>query len=77
MIVDLTDLKYIDIDGIDCLKFLSKLDKTMRIGFTKMQGNVIFDKSDFVNNSSFFENLTEATEMTKQNGPHPMMEGGE
>ena len=70
VIVDLSNLKFIDIDGIECLKFISKISATKRIGFTKMKGNTVFDKSEFVNNSCFFENLNEATEKTQENGPN-------
>lgn len=51
MIIDLSYLKYIDIDGIETLKFVKKLSTTKRLGFIKMRGNQVFDKSDFVRNS--------------------------
>ena len=50
VIMNLSGLKFIDIDGIDCLKNVYKLKKTrdFEFGFSKMVGNAVFDKSDFV-----------------------------
>lgn len=69
MIIDLSYLKYIDIDGIETLKFVKKLSTTKRLGFIKMRGNQVFDKSDFVRNSEFFDDLQTAIHETVRNGP--------
>lgn len=82
VIVDLSALSFIDVDGIETLKFISKLAITKRIGFVRMNGNDVFDKSEFANSSIFFENFFEAVEKTKVNGPNfseiaASTEGGE
>ena len=69
MIVDLSSLKYIDIDGIETLKFINKLAKTKRVGFVRMSGNEVFDKSEFVKQAEFYENFETAVQKTKENGP--------
>ena len=83
VIINLSAMKYIDIDGIDCLKNIHKLKKSYNFGFVKMTGNSVFDSSDFVNNSGvFFENLERATKKTLEKGPASgqeleTMEGGQ
>jgi MFS superfamily sulfate permease-like transporter len=72
VIINLSDLKYIDIDGIDCLKNIHKLKKSCTFGFAKMSGNSVLDSSEFVNKSGdFYETIEEAITKTLEKGPSP------
>lgn len=66
-------MSYIDIDGIECLKNIHKLNKFYRFGFAKMSSNAVFDSSDFVKNqANFYDGVAEATGKTIELGPNPV-----
>ena len=76
LVIDVSGLKYIDLDGIDAMKNIKKLGgKTCTLSFVKLRGNAVFDASDFVNGSGvFFDSLDSAKQSVETRGP--INEGG-
>jgi MFS superfamily sulfate permease-like transporter len=85
VIIDLSEVKYIDVDGLDCLKNIhKKMSKFHTFGFVNMKlYNAVFESSDFVKNSgNFYEGLEVTMSEVLNKGPvvieqQETMEGGQ